>query len=159
MTYSEDLDTTYWGGYLAIGGEYDILGYLGVGGSWGLRSMVSLRAGIYDANTDYSGRSSLAGVGSSNLSLSDDRAAFIGGATFETRKQFGPRTSLSLVTDYEYYSYAPEMRYLDADIDPINGNAAGLVSRTHIADNDALEVRTTLRLNIGLGPSSLYPPQ
>jgi hypothetical protein len=159
MTYNEQLDTDYWGGYLTIGGRFDILGFFSVGESWGFNSSVALRAGLYDASTDYNGRSNLAGVGTSQLGLSDDRAAFIGGATFETRKQFGPRTSLSLVTDYEYYSYAPKMRYLDADIDPINGTASGRVARTGITDNDALEVRTTLRLNIGLGPSTLYPPQ
>jgi hypothetical protein len=86
------------------------------------------------------------------LGLSNDEIAFIGSASFETRKQFGQRTSLSLATDYEYFSYAPEMRYVNSDdIFP------GTVNRTHIADDDAFAVRTTLRLNIGLGPSALYP--
>src|SRR5262249_57972327 len=51
IKYSESLDTTYAGAYLSIGGEYNILGYLGIGGSWGLRSLISLRAGVYDATT------------------------------------------------------------------------------------------------------------
>ncbi len=50
IKYSESLDTTYAGAYLSIG-EYNILGYLGIGGSWGLRSLISLRAGVYDATT------------------------------------------------------------------------------------------------------------
>jgi hypothetical protein len=38
------------------------------------------------------------------------------------------------------------------------GTCAGKVSRTHIEDDDAFEVRTTLRLNIALGaaPPPLY---
>ena len=91
------------------------------------------------------------------------RVAFIGAASFETHKRFGPRTSLSLVTDYEYYSYAPEMRYVDADRSgcrefeggPLQ-NCAGRVSRTNIGDDDAFEVRTSLRLNIALGSQQLY---
>jgi hypothetical protein len=157
IKYSESLDTTYAGAYLSIGGEYNILGYLGVGGSWGLRSLLSLRAGVYNADTDYSGRFTPEGGDATRLSLSDDQVAFIGAATFETRKQFGPRTSLSLVTDYEYYSFAPEMRYVDVDVTP-GTTFEGNVRKTHISDDDAFEVRTTLRLNIGLGPAALYPP-
>jgi hypothetical protein len=50
--YDETLDTIYWGGYLTIGGEYNILGYLGIGESWGLRSLIALRGGVYNAETD-----------------------------------------------------------------------------------------------------------
>jgi hypothetical protein len=158
VNYSETLDTTYWGGFLSVGGEYNVLGYLGVGGSLGLRSLLSLRAGVYNAATDYNGRYA-SGMGDfGRLNLSNDQVAFIGAASFETRKQFGGRTSLSLVTDYEYYSYAPEMRYVDVDVGACGGVCDGKVRRTHISDDDAFEVRTTLRLNISLGPGSLYPP-
>jgi hypothetical protein len=150
IKYRESLDTTYWGGYLSIGGEYNVLGYLGIGGSWGLRSLISLRAGVYDASTDYSGRFTPNGEDATHLGLSEDKVAFIGAATFETRKQLGPRTSLSLVTDYEWYSFAPQMKYVDADVTP-GTTFAGNVNKTHIADDDAFEVRTTLRLNIALG--------
>ena len=51
---------------------------------------------------------------------------------FETRKQFSPRTSLSLLSDYDWYSWVPSMRYNDAD-----GNAKGIVNGTQIADGDA----------------------
>ena len=156
VNYSETLDTTYAGGFLSVGGEYNILGYLGMGGSWGLRSLLSLRAGVYNADTDYNGRYAAGDGSAGRLGLSDDQVAFIGAATFETRKQFGPRTSLSLVTNYEYYSYAPEMRYLDVDVGACGGTCGGKVNRTHIDDSDAFEVRTTLRLNIGLGAAPLY---
>ncbi|MGA9603791.1 MAG: hypothetical protein WBQ82_06710, partial [Methyloceanibacter sp.] len=101
LRYNESLDTTYAGAYLSFGGEYNILGYLGMGNSWGLRSAINLRAGIYDASTDYSGRFTPDGADTTRLGLSKDQVAFIGAASFETRKQLGPRTSLSLVTDYE----------------------------------------------------------
>jgi hypothetical protein len=150
VKYNETLDTTYWGGFLSVGGEYNLLGYLGIGSGWGLRSLLSLRAGVYDAQTDYSGHFTGGGA-NTRLGLSNDRVAFIGAATFETRKQLGARTSLSLVTDYEYYSYAPQMKYLDADVGACGGACSGKVNKTHISDDSAFEVRTTLRLNVALG--------
>ena len=147
--YNEDLNTTYYGGYVGFGGEYS-LGFLGAGGLWdslGLRSYYSARAGLYSANTDYNGHFNAIGAPSpiSHLSLSSDDLAFIGSVSFETRKQFGPRTSLSLWTDYEYISSAPQMRYADSS------------GPTRIEDNSAFAARTMLRLNIGLGPAPLYP--
>ena len=79
--------------------------------------------------------------------LSNDELAFIGQLSFETRKQFGTRTSLSLWTDYEFISSVPEMRYS-------NGNRP-----TTISDDWGFGSRTMLRLNIGLGPAPLYPAQ
>lgn len=155
---NETIDTTYWGGFLSVGGEYNILGYFGIGKTWGIRSLLALRAGIYNADTDYNGLFRRPGR-ATRLGLSDDEVAFIGGLNFETRKQFGPRTSLSLVTDYEYFSYAPEIRYVDADLSGCGGgqvNCAGNVTRTHIDDDDAFAVRTMLRLNVGLGATPLY---
>lgn len=160
VKYSETLNTTYSGGYLSVGGEYNILGYLGAGNWLGVRSFLTLHAGLYDASTDYDGRFTPDGFGTTRLGLSDDHLAFIGGATFETRKQFSPRTSLSLVTDYEWYSFAPEMKYVDSDVGGCGGgDCAGGVNRTHIADGDAFSVQTMLRFNIGLGPDALYPPR
>jgi len=151
LKYSETLDTTYSGGFLSIGGEYNILGYIWPSNSWGLRSFVTLRGGVYDANVDYDGKFTPTGLSSTKLGLSNDEVAFIGSLSFETRKQFGPRTSLSLLTNYEYFSYAPQMKYLDADPPSL-----GKINQTHIADDDALAIRTQLRLNIGLGSSQLY---
>lgn len=142
---SETLDTTYYGGYVGFGGEYR-LGFLGVGGLWdrlGLRSYYSVRAGLYDASTDYGGRFNPLDPSSpiTHLSISDDKLAFIGSVSSEHRKQLGPRTSLSLLTDYEYISSVPSMRY------------AGFTSTrpTRIEDDGAFSVRSVLRLNIALG--------
>jgi hypothetical protein len=152
FNYNESLDTTYYGGYITFGGEYSLFPSLYSG--WGLRSFIDLHAGLYSANADYNGRFTGRGVGGSRLGLSDDQLAFIGGVKFETRKQFSPRTSLSLLSEYDWYSYAPAMRYNDGD-----GAANGIVNQTHITDGDAFSERTSLRLNIGLGPSRLYGPQ
>jgi hypothetical protein len=116
-------------------------------------------AASYNADADYTGRFRVSGT-TTRLGLDDDRVAFIG-AELETRKQFGPRTSLSLVSDYEWYSSAPQMKYVNADRGGCSDGAAitdcpGTVNRTHISDDDAFEVRTTLRLNIGLGSPQLY---
>jgi hypothetical protein len=151
VKYTETLDTTYSGGFLSIGGEYNVLGYLGMGSNWGLRSFITLKGGVYNADTDYDGKFTPAGLASTKLGLSNEEVAFIGGLSFETRKQFGARTSLSLLTNYEWFSYAPQMKYLDADPPFI-----GKVSSTHIGDDDAFAVRSQLRLNIGLGSQQLY---
>jgi hypothetical protein len=150
--YKETLDTTYYGGYFTIGGEYSLFPSLYAG--WGLRSFIDLHAGIYGADADYSGKFNGRGIGGSRLSLSDDEVTFIGGVKFETRKQFSPRTSLSLLSEYDWYSWVPAMRYNDGD-----GPAKGIVNTTHITDGDAFSQRTSLRLNIGLGPAALYPPR
>lgn len=146
--YKEELDTTYYGGYVGFGGEYS-LGFLGTGGIWealGLRSYFEARAGLYDAQTDYRGNLAFNTIPvSSRISLSNDELAFIGVLSFETRKQFGARTSLSLWTDYEFISSVPEMRYS-------NGSQP-----TRIDDDWGFGSRTMLRLNIGLGPAPLYP--
>lgn len=145
FSYTESLDTTYVGGYVGLGGEYS-LGFLTGGGLYerlGLRTFVSARAGLYNADTDYNGRFTSAPIGS-NLSKSADELAFIGTVSLETRKQIGMRTSLSLWTDYEYISSVPQIRYAD-DNRP-----------TRIDDEGVFASRTMLRLNIGLGSSQLY---
>ena len=151
FNYKETLDTTYYGGYFTIGGEYSL--FPALYGGWGLRSFIDLHAGIYGADADYDGHFVGRGIGGTKLGLSDDQVTFIGGVKFETRKQFGPRTSLSLLSEYEWNSSVPEMRYNDGD-----GKANGIVNGTHITDDDAFSERTSLRLNIGLGPAELYAP-
>jgi hypothetical protein len=108
----------------ALGGEYSLFPQLA--SNWGLRSFLTARVGVYDAHTDYDGHfeqnfnpvfAPLEPI-SSRLSMSDDIAAVIAGLSFETRKQLGPRTSLSLLSEYEWYSDVPEMRYNDTDAFP-----------------------------------------
>ena len=153
FSYKESLDTTYTGGYIGLGGEYSF-GFIPIVGSaikgqgglfdrLGLRTFINLRAGLYNADTDYDGRFT-SGSFANKLSKSTDDLAFIGTVSLETRKQIGLRTSLSLWTDYEYISSVPEMRYAD-DNRP-----------TRIEDEAIFASRTMLRLNIGLGSQQLY---
>jgi hypothetical protein len=155
-TYKETLDTTYYGGYIGIGGEYSFgfVPFIGpalknVGGVYdrlGLRTFISARAGLYSAETDYDGSFAFQFIPyNSRISKSDDELAFIGSVSLETRKQLGPRASVSLWTDYEFISSVPEMRY---------DNGAGRPTR--IEDDSVFASRTMLRLNIGLGPTQLY---
>ena len=146
-----DARYTYYG-YFTIGGEYSL--FPALYGGWGLRSFIDLHAGIYGANADYNGHFVGRGIGGSKLGLSDDQVTFIGGVKFETRKEFSPRTSLSLLSEYDWYSWVPAMRYNDGD-----GKSNGIVNGTHITDGDAFSQRTSLRFNIGLGPAQLYAPQ
>jgi hypothetical protein len=153
FNYSETLDTTYTGGYIGFGGEYSfgfvpVIGKMlkGTGGFYdrlGLRTYLNATAGIYNAETDYTGRFTSGGFGS-RISQSSDEVAFIGTISLETRKQLGTRTSLSLWTDYEFISSVPKMQYA-------TGN-----SSTRIDDESVFASRTMLRLNIGLGSQQLY---
>jgi hypothetical protein len=142
FTYKESLDTTYVGGYIGFGGEYS-LGFLGTGGlmdRFGLRTFINVKGGLYNADTDYDGNFAFNFFPfSSRLSQSNDDLAFIGSVSLETRKQLGPRTSLSLWTDYEYISSAPKMHYGDGD------------RPTRIDDDSVFAARTMLRLNISFG--------
>jgi hypothetical protein len=153
FVYNETLDTTYTGGYIGLGGEYSfgfIPGIKNVGGLYdrlGLRTFVNATAGFYNASTDYTGRFTSGPFGS-GLSLSNDEFAFIGTVSLETRKQLGPRASLSLWTDYEYISSVPEMQY---------ANGAGTLTR--IDDDSVFATRTMLRFNLGLGSQQLYTNQ
>jgi len=152
FTLKETLDTTYTGGYIGIGGEYSF-GFIPVVGKWlkgqgglldrlGLRTYLNATAGLYNADSDYSGR--FTGPAATRLSQSDDELAFIGTLSLETRMPLGDRTSLSLWTDYEYISSVPQMSY------------AGPGGTTRISDDDVFASRTMLRLNVGLGSNQLY---
>ncbi|HWM32429.1 MAG TPA: hypothetical protein VNO69_12120 [Methyloceanibacter sp.] len=149
-TYKETLDTTYYGAYIGLGGEYAIPLISGIGSGLGLRTFISGRAGLYAAETDYDGSfTSFVRPFDSTLELTRDtkdadELAFIGSISLETRKQIGPRSSLSLWTDYEFISSVPKMNY-------INANHA-----TRIEDEAIFASRTMIRLNIGLGPTQLY---
>jgi hypothetical protein len=153
FTYKETLDTTYVGGYVGIGGEYSF-GFVPVVGKWlkgqgglldrwGLRTYLDATAGLYNADTSYTGGFE-SGAFNSRLDKSNDEVAFIGTLSLETRKQFGPRTSLSLFTDYEYISSVAKMDY------------ATWNHATRIDSEGLFASRTTLRLVIGLGSSELY---
>lgn len=160
-TYSEDLNTRYYGAYAAWGGDYSIPFLSGLTGGLGLQSSFLLRGGIYYADTDYEGRlvdsTTIGNPATSALSLSGDDVSFIGGLVLETKKRIGQRTTLSLKSEYEYYSYVPEMSYNQVDTlaGAVIAGGGGQVG-TRIGSDDAFSARTSLRLTIKLGPDSLF---
>ena len=168
MRYSEDLDTDYYGAFLAYGRDYRLGGPNGLWARLGLQSSFRLQAGLYYVDTDYDATySSSAFRGnfllledSGTLSLSEDDIAFIGSLTLETRKQISRRATLSLQSEYTYYSWAPEMAYNDTDV--FAGGAAvstGFNVGTRIEDDDAFATRTSLRLTLKLGPDDIMPAE
>jgi hypothetical protein len=90
------------------------------------------------------------GRADSALSLSSGNVAFIGGIVLETRKRITSNAILSLKSEYEYYSWVPEMAYNQQD----TGGGAVLSpngrSGTHIGSDDAFSMRTSLRLTVEL---------
>lgn len=159
--YQEDLDTNYYGVTAAFGGNYSLPLVGSMTSGLGLQSSFKLWGGIYYTDTDYSGRSTVAGpgvgasAGSAALSLSRDDTAFIGGLTLETSKRLGKRSAITLRSDYTYYSWVPDMSYDDTDSGGVAGNT-GFNAVTSIGDDDAFSARTTLRLTIQLGPDSVF---
>jgi hypothetical protein len=104
MNYSEQLDTNYWGAYVGLTGSQRL----------GAGFIVSLdgEAGLYWAHTSYDGAmlSSKVSAGNSVLSLSSDRASFIGAIKLAIDKNVGGWT-FGVTSRAEWYSYVPEMNY------------------------------------------------
>lgn len=160
--YTESLDTRYYGAYTAWGGDVEPFLFRGLWQRWGLQSSFALRGGVYYADTDYTGRvvdpTNVVAANATQLSLSSDDVAFIGGLALETRKKIGSRATLSLRSEYEYYSWVPDMRYNDTDLTGGGTDFTGPNQGTSISSDDAFSMRTMLRLTIGLGPRDLYEP-
>ena len=161
--YEEDLETRYYGAYLAWGGDFAPFLFKGLWERWGLRSSFRLQGGVYYADTEYDGRlddstTTLFPDTDSVLSLSTDDVAFIGGLELETSKRLGRRARLTLKSVYEYYSWVPEMAYNTVDLafGPDVPFTPGRQVGTVIGNDDAFSLRTSLRLTIGLGPEELY---
>jgi len=52
-TYNETLDTSYYGAYLAIGGEYELPFFRNVRDGLGLEAGFKAYAGLYGVDSDY----------------------------------------------------------------------------------------------------------
>ncbi len=149
--YAETLDARYYGGFVAWGGTYTPLFLSDLWSYLGLQSSFRIQGGLYHVETKYQGVFVRLANTQTTLSRSRDDIAFVGGLTLETRKKLSARTVLFLRSDYEYYSWVPDMTYDDVAI-----GQQGLSPVTRIDDDDAFSMRTSLCLTIGLGPDELF---
>ena len=152
LTYSEDLDTNYWGGFVGADGMVDL------GGGWSLAG--DAEAGLYWADTDYSGNhvvtnATVAGAFNPNvnqsLSLESDELAFIGVLKASLEKDFG-MFRLAGFGRVEYISSAPDVAYNDQDL-PVGagGSAQGPDDETRLGERFAYSVSTGVRITVPMG--------
>jgi len=163
FTYTEDLDTDYWGAYLAAGADYELPFFGGLTSGLGLKTSIRGQVGVYYVDADYNGNYTAeilfgnpVASDQGSLSLSTDDVAVIAGVTLETQMPISRRAAVSLKSTYEYYSWVPDMQYNDNDVD--GGTVfAGENVGTRIGDDDAFASRTTANLTILLGPDEVMP--
>ena len=112
VTLSDDLDTTYYGGYIGFTSVKT------VGGDFRLR--LSAETGLYYANTEYQGAyTATANLGADqpvaeSIELDESRAAFIGLLNLSLEREVGPAT-VALFGEAEWISYAPKVLYNNMD--------------------------------------------
>jgi len=151
LTYSEDLETNYWGGFVGFDGGVDL------GGGWSL--LADAEAGLYWADTDYSGNyvvtnaATLATVNpntNQSLSLDSDELAFIGVLKTSLEKDFGA-FKLAGFGRVEYISSAPDMAY--NDLDTRNGVvfSQGPDDETRIGERYAYTASVGARVTVPMG--------
>ena len=155
LTYKEDLETNYWGGFIGVNQAVPL------GGGWAL--LFDGEAGIYWADTDYSGSyvmtNGFVGVGvnpnvNQQLSLESDEAAFIGVVKIDLEKDFGT-FKIGGFGRIEYISSAPDVAYNDFDrSSPANPNqrlVVGPDDGTRLGERFATSVSTGARITVPLG--------
>lgn len=115
VSYAEELETQYWGGYIGALAKL----HLGRGFSLALDGEV----GLYRAHTEYFGRYAASGAtGSGNpaanvqqsLALTQSRNAMVSSVKVSAEQDFGP-WRLGAFARSEFYSYAPGVAYNDND--------------------------------------------
>jgi len=152
LTYSEDLETNYWGAFVAADGAIDL------GGGWSLQG--DAEAGLYWADTDFSGNyvvtnGVLLGATtnpnvSQSLSLDSNELAFIGVVKAALEKDFGA-FKLAGFGRVEYISSAPDVAYNDLDTGPGGPPAQGPDDETRLGERYAYTISTGARVIVPLG--------
>ena len=159
FTYSEDLETNYWGAFVGADGSIDL------DGGWSLQG--DAEAGLYWADTDYSGNYSLTnGVGLpingffnpnvvQSLSLDSNELAFIGVLKAALERNFG-KYNLAGFGRVEYISSAPDVAYNDRDGGTGFGGLHGKDNGTRVGERFAYTASVGARVTV---PMSLWQPQ
>jgi len=151
LTYSETLETNYWGAFIGADGSIDL------GSGWAL--VADGEAGLYWANTDYSGSyvvtNALTFVGlnpnvSQQLSLESDELAFIGVLKAALEKDFG-MFKLAGFGRVEYISSAPDVGYNDLDVVAGVAVLQGSEDETRIGERYAVAASAGVRLTVPMG--------
>ncbi len=147
VNYREDIDTFYYGAYIAIDRKMDL------GHQFSLS--LNAEAGAYYGDTSYKSRylgnydCACGNAIDSNVEkLSDQDIAFIGSLRVGLNRQMGWGT-LGIFAEGEYYSYAPKVLYNNVDL--INGDdISGFQDGTALTDDEAFSYTLGGRVSIPL---------
>ena len=147
LDYRETLDTHYWGGYMGVSAESQLLNAVNL--------TLDAQMGLYHARSDYKGVfDSFDGGGGGELtqtvSLDKSEPAINAMIRVGAQKAVG-RLKVSLFGEGEWYSYAPEMHYNDRDVESGGFVQNGVFTETHIAEADAYAFTAGGRISILLG--------
>lgn len=148
VTLNDNLDTTYYGGYVGFA-TWKPLGHA-------LRVRLSGETGLYYAEADYHGSySATANLGddspiSQSISLSRSAPAFIGLLNLALERDFGWAT-LALFGEAEWISYVPKVLYNDTDLNGgVPFDITGSQNGTELGDGSALTYTVGARVSISL---------
>lgn len=148
IDYRENLDTFYYGAYIAFDRTVEL------GGSFSLS--LNAEAGAYYADTSYKsnytanfGCGCATAVDTSVEKLSDDDVSFIGSLRVELNKKLSWGT-LGLFAEGEYYSYAPKVLYNNVDSDTSGTSISGFQDGTALGEDEAFSYTLGGRVNIPL---------
>ena len=146
VTLTDEIDTSYYGGYVGFSSKKEI--------GYGLRLLLSGETGLYYARTDYNGAySATASLGddspvSQSISLSDDAPAFIGLLHLLLERDFG-RTTVGLFGEAEWLSYVPKVLYNDTDLNGgVPFDIIGSQDGTALGEGSAFSYTVGARLRI-----------
>jgi len=155
LTYSEDLETNYWGAFIGADGAIDL------GGGWSLQG--DAEAGLYWADTDYSGSyvvtNALTVAGfiipnqNQQLSLDSNELAFIGTLKGALEKDFG-LFKLAGFGRVEFISSAPDVAYNDLDVTTVLGPGSliqGPDDETRLGERYAYTASVGARVTVPMG--------
>lgn len=145
VSYSEDLQTHYWGGYVGAVAKQSY---------GGLTIALDGEVGLYWANTDYEGTYSAQNTAVSpalnqTLQLDDDKLAAIVAVKLSAEQNMGAFLLSGFVRG-EYISYAPQVRYNDTDRNTAAFPNSGLNNGTSLDDDNAWSFSAGARVRVPL---------
>lgn len=147
IDYSENLDTFYYGAYIALDRTLDL------GNRFSLK--LNAEAGAYYADTSYKshfnafyGCGCATAIDTSVEKLSDQDFSFIGALRVELNKHVAWGT-LGLFAEGEYYSYAPKVLFNNVDLSG-GSTIAGFQDGTVLGDDEAFSFTLGGRVSVPL---------